>query len=92
MAVSGFREEEVLETPNRFARKVAKEADLWESCVHTMICLDVLEECGLIEVRRMNGVLRMRLSKQTRSGKVDLNQAPTMRRLRALGAAEEKAQ
>lgn len=86
------REGETQETPTRFARKVAKEADLWESTLHTMVCLDVLEETGLIEVRKTNGMLRMKISRRTRPGKVDLNQAPTMRRLRSLSAEGAKAQ
>ena len=36
------RDGEVVEVPASLARKVAQEGDLWESTLHTMICLEVL--------------------------------------------------
>lgn len=41
------RDGEVVEVPASLARKVAQEGDLWESTLHTMICLEVLESFDL---------------------------------------------
>lgn len=37
------------------ARKVAQEGDLWESTLHTMICLEVLESFDLVTLPSRGG-------------------------------------
>ncbi|MFR8819896.1 MAG: single-stranded-DNA-specific exonuclease RecJ [Evtepia gabavorous] len=70
------RDGEVVEVPASLARKVAQEGDLWESTLHTMICLEVLESFDLVTLRpEEGGALRIRLQKRRGKGKVALYQA-----------------
>ena len=67
------RDGEVVEVPASLARKVAQEGDLWESTLHTMICLEVLESFDLVTLRpEEGGALRIRLQKRRGKGKVAL--------------------
>lgn len=84
------RNGEVADTPIRLARKVAHEEDLWESTLRTMICLDVLEQFGLIKVwQEENHIIRVRLQKRKERGKVALFQAPIIQRLQAIAWEED---
>ena len=63
------RDGEVVEVPASLARKVAQEGDLWESTLHTMICLEVLESFDLVTLRpEEGGALRIRLQKRRGEG------------------------
>lgn len=85
------REGEVVEVPVRLARKVAHEADLWESTLHTMICLEVLESFDLVTIRpEEGGALRIRLRKRRGTGKISLYQAPMIKKLQAIAWGEER--
>ena len=85
------RQGEVVEVPVRLARKVAHEADLWESTLHTMICLEVLESFDLVTIRpEEGGALRIRLRKRRGTGKVSLYQAPMIKKLQAIAWGEER--
>lgn len=79
--------------PASLARKVAQEGDLWESTLHTMICLEVLESFDLVTLRpEEGGALRIRLQKRRGKGKVALYQAPIIQKLQAcLGRREKKS-
>lgn len=85
------RQGEVVEVPVRLARKVAHEADLWESTLHTMICLEVLESFDLVTIRpEEGGALRIRLKKRRGTGKISLYQAPMIKKLQAIAWGEER--
>ncbi|MCI5498639.1 MAG: single-stranded-DNA-specific exonuclease RecJ [Clostridiales bacterium] len=85
------RQGEVVEVPVRLARKVAHEADLWESTLHTMICLEVLESFDLVTIRpEEGGALRIRLRKRRGTGKVSLYQAPMIKKLQTIAWGEER--
>lgn len=84
------RNGEVADTPIRLARKVAHEEDLWESTLRTMICLDVLEQFGLVKIwQEENHIIRVRLQKRKERGKVALFQAPIIQRLQAIAWEED---
>ena len=85
------RDGEVVEVPTSLARKVAQEGDLWESTLHTMICLEVLESFDLVTLRpEEGGALRIRLQKRRGKGKVALYQAPIIQKLQAIAWGEER--
>ena len=85
------RDGEVVEVPASLARKVAQEGDLWESTLHTMICLEVLESFDLVTLRpEEGGALRIRLQKRRGKGKVALYQAPISQKLQAIAWGEER--
>ena len=85
------RDGEVVEVPASLARKVAQEGDLWESTLHTMICLEVLESFDLVTLRpEEGGALRIRLQKRRGKGKVALYQATIIQKLQAIAWGEER--
>ena len=56
---------DVTEIPVSLARKIAKENDLWESTLRTMVCLEVLEEFRPGDhPERGGGTLHIRLRKR----------------------------
>ena len=79
------RNGEVVDTPVRLARRVAQEADLWESSLRTLICLDVMEELDLLTVtQEEGGALRVKLQKRKGKGKVNLFDAPLIQKLQKM--------
>lgn len=77
------RQGEIVATPTRLAHQVAQEAALPESTLRTLICLDVLEELGLLQrFPEKDGSLRLRL--RQRRDKVDLYQASAIQKLQAI--------
>jgi len=83
------RNGEVTATPTRLAQQVAQEADLPESALRTRICLDVMEELGLLKQEgRTDGSLHIRLRQRRGKGKVDLFQAPIIRKLQGIAWGE----
>lgn len=68
----------------RLSHSVARAYGLRETAVRTMVCLEVLDECGLIEMER--GTDYLRISVCETSYKVDLEQSRVMRRLRSMTA------
>lgn len=85
------RKGEVSDTPVRLARKISHEADLWESVLRTQVCLDVMEQLGLLKLRReAGGYLSVKLQKRQDKRKVNLYEAPMIRKLQAIVWAHEK--
>lgn len=86
------RQGEVVEIPVRLARKVAHEADLWESTLHTMICLEVLESFDLVTIRPEEGgrPCASAWRKRRGTGKVSFYQAPIIKKLQAIAWGEER--
>lgn len=85
------RNGEIVDTPARLARKVAHEADLWESALRTMVCLDVMEQLDLLKItREEGGALRVKLRKRRGKGKVNLYEAPIIQKLQAIAWANQK--
>ena len=85
------RNGEIVDTPARLARKVSHEADLWESALRTMICLDVMEQLDLLKItREEDGSLRVKLRKRRGKGKVNLYEAPIIQKLQAIAWANHK--
>ena len=72
----------VEETAPRLARKIARTYGIRETYVHTMICLDVLDERGLIAMRTETDHLQIRILPT--SGKVNLEDSSIMKELRKL--------
>jgi len=71
------------ESPESLARNAAQEGARRSSVTRTMICLEVLEECGLIHSEQQNG--KLRIHSRARAGvKMDLEQTSLMRRLRKM--------
>ncbi|MPM64036.1 hypothetical protein SDC9_110922 [bioreactor metagenome] len=66
----------------RLSRGVACTYGLPEAPCRTLICLSVLDECGLICLERRADILSVRMLQP--SGKVDLERSATLRRLRAM--------
>ena len=87
------RSGEITDTPAHLARKVSHESDLWESPLRTMICLDVMEQLGLLKIWRQEDTetIRVRLQKRRGKGKVNLYEAPIIQRLQAIawGSGQE---
>ena len=85
------RNGEIVDTPARLDRKVSHEADLWESALRTMICLDVMEQLDLLKITREEyGSLRVKLRKRRGKGKVNLYEAPIIQKLQAIAWANHK--
>ena len=72
----------VEDTPARIARSVARATKQREVPVRTMLCLEVMEERGLIEVNRRTD--RIQITLRQVEHKVDLEASHIMRRLRAI--------
>lgn len=72
---------------------MSHESDLWESPLRTMICLDVMEQLGLLKIWRQEDTetIRVRLQKRRGKGKVNLYEAPIIQRLQAIawGSGQE---
>ena len=61
---------------------MARTYGLRERIVHTRVCLEVLDECGLIELDRRTDVVRILLREAP--DKVDLEQSSMMQKLRSM--------
>ncbi len=86
-----FRNGEIVDTPARLARKVAHEAELWESPLRTLICLDVMAQLDLLKVSPdEGGTLRVKLKKHRGKGKVNLYEAPIIKKLQAIAWSNHK--
>lgn len=87
------RNGEVTDTPVRLARMVSHEEDLWESPLRTMICLDVMEQLGLMKVVRdpAAGTVHIRLQKRRGKGKVNLYEAPIIQKLQTIAWGRSSA-
>ncbi len=72
----------VEDTPLRIARAVARTVRQREAPARTLLCLEVLEERGLIVLRRRSG--RLQISLRPAQQKVDLEASEILRRLRSL--------
>ena len=70
------------ESPARLARNIARSAGQRETYARTMICLEVLQERGLIRFSVEPNLVQIRL--QPVSGKVDLEASEIMRSLRRM--------
>ena len=70
------------ESPVRLARNIARSSGQWEPYSRTMICLEVLQERGLIRFTHQANQLQIRIQ-PTRS-KVDLEASHIMRTLRSM--------
>ena len=71
------------------ARKIAKENDLWESTLRTMVCLEVLESFGLVTIQKgEGGTLHIRLRKRREGGKLAFYQSPIIQRLQTIAWGE----
>lgn len=80
LSVSGGVAED---SPESLAQSIAQDGGLMLSVTRTMICLEVLEECGLVHMERRDGRLRIQ-SRATKGEKMDLEQTTLMRRLRKM--------
>ncbi|MBO5339967.1 MAG: single-stranded-DNA-specific exonuclease RecJ [Oscillospiraceae bacterium] len=72
----------VEDTAAHIARAAARAAGSTESVLHTLICLDVLQERGLIAMSAQGD--RLRICLNPTQGKVDLEQSEILRRLRGM--------
>ena len=80
---------DVTEIPVSLARKIAKENDLWESTLRTMVCLEVLESFGLVTIQKgEGGTLHIRLRKRREGGKLAFYQSPIIQRLQTIAWGE----
>lgn len=70
------------ESPIRLARNIARSAGQWEPYSRTMICLEVLQERGLIRFTHRANQLQIRI--QPTRNKVDLEASQIMRALRSM--------
>ena len=70
------------DTAARLSRSIARAYGLRETFMRTMVCLEVLDERGLIRVERMTDHLQ--ISAVPVEGKVDLEQSALLRKLRKL--------
>ena len=70
----------VEDTPVRIARAVSRSSRRQEIPARTMLCLEVLEERGLIDLNRRTDRIQIRLCRVER--KVDLEASEILRRLR----------
>lgn len=71
------------ETPDSMAQNLSRIVSRQESAAKVLLCLDVLAECGLVRMERRDNRLRV-VSRKGGGQKVDLEQAPLMRRLRKM--------
>ena len=76
------RQGRVEDTARRLARGVSRTYGIKETVMRTMVCLEVLDEHGLIRVERSTDHLRIDLCEV--EGKVDLEDSVLMKRLRRL--------
>ena len=76
------RQGRVEDTARRLARGVSRTYGIKETVMRTMVCLEVLDEHGLIRVERSTDHLRIDLCEV--EGKVDLEDSALMKRLRRL--------
>lgn len=74
------------DTAQRLARNVAKSCGLREVFMRTQVCLAVFHDRGLIRMEKTADHLRIHVSEQ--SGKVDLESAELMTRLRRMAHGE----
>jgi single-stranded-DNA-specific exonuclease len=70
------------ESPARLAKNIARSAGQWEPYSRTMICLEVLQERGLICFTHQSNQLQIRI--QPTRNKVDLEASHIMRALRSM--------
>ena len=70
------------DTAVRIARGAARAAGQRELVLHTLVCLDVMHERGLITLCRQTDLLRISINPV--QDKVDLEDSPILRRLRKL--------
>ncbi len=70
------------ESPTRLARNISRSAGQRETYARTMICLEVLQERGLIRFTAEPNLVQIRL--QPVSGKVDLEASEILRALRSM--------
>ena len=70
------------DTAARIARGTARAAGQREQVLHTLVCLDVMHERGLITLYRQADLLRISINPV--QDKVDLEDSPILRRLRQL--------
>jgi single-stranded-DNA-specific exonuclease len=87
------RNGEVIDSPTRLARKIAHEGDVLESILHTMLCLDVLEDFDLVQTwREIDGdLIRVKLKKRRGKGKLSMYDSPIIQRLQAIAWDEGSA-
>ena len=76
------RQGRVEDTARRLARGVSRTYGIKETVMRTMVCLEVLDEHGLIRVEQSTDHLRIDLCEV--EGKVDLEDSTLMKRLRRL--------
>ena len=76
------RQGRVEDTARRLARGVSRTYGIKETVMRTMVCLEVLDEHGLIRVEQSTDHLRIDLCEV--EGKVDLEDSALMKRLRRL--------
>ena len=77
---------EVTDTPARIARGAARAAGQKETLPHTLVCLDVFAERGLIYLRSRSDLLTISLAPVEQ--KVDLEASGILRRLRELAGTQ----
>ena len=70
------------ETAHRLARNIARSAGRRETVMRTLVCLEVFDERGLIQLEHTTDHLHIAL--RTVEGKVDLDESWIMRRLRGM--------
>ena len=70
------------ESPMKLARNISRAAGLRETYARTMICLEVLQERGLIHFDTQPNAVQIRI--QPVQGKVDLEASEILRSLRAM--------
>ena len=71
---------------DQLSRSVARAAGRRETYGRTLVCLEVMDEMGLIRLERRAG--RLSIAVNAVEGKVDLEQSRLMRRLRTLSGQE----
>ena len=76
------RDRDIEDTAQRLARSVAKACGLREAFMRTQVCLAVFHERGLVRVEKTADHLRIQLLEH--EGKVDLEEAELMVRLRRM--------
>ena len=75
--------------PREPGPEIAKENDLWESTLRTMVCLEVLESFGLVTIQKgEGGTLHIRLRKRREGGKLAFYQSPIIQRLQTIAWGE----
>ena len=70
------------ETAHRLARNIARSAGRKETVMRTLVCLEVFDERGLIQLKHTTDHLHIAL--RSVEGKVDLDESWIMRRLRGM--------